>query len=174
MWSEWLIWPATITTIIINMKRSEDPCLPKPKKNLPWMKVKLTLNQSHLPLQWRWWWLKMCKCCNLKVQVVILVGLPIKTPGMGANLANKISPYQIQTHTASIINICFIIFTSHKGTFHLRFSGIRPLRGGGYPPFPLRKKTFFFSDWFSVKRGGGYPLNGRIPLKRKWKVPLRF
>ena len=31
-----------------------------------------------------------------------------------------------------------------KGTFHLRFSGIRPLRGGGYPPFPLRKKTFFF------------------------------
>ena len=32
-----------------------------------------------------------------------------------------------------------------KGSCHLRFSGIRPLRGGGYPPFPLRKKTFFFS-----------------------------
>ena len=32
-----------------------------------------------------------------------------------------------------------------KGTFQKRFSGIRPLRGGGYPPFPLRKKTFFFS-----------------------------
>ena len=32
-----------------------------------------------------------------------------------------------------------------KGGCHLRFSGIRPLRGGGYPPFPLRKKTFFFS-----------------------------
>ena len=30
-----------------------------------------------------------------------------------------------------------------KGTCHLRFSGIRPLRGGGYPPIPLRKKTFF-------------------------------
>ena len=61
-----------------------------------------------------------------------------------------------------------------KGTFQKRFSGIRPLRGGwGYPPFPLRKKTFFFSDWFSVKRGGGgYPLNGRIPLKRKWQRPL--
>ena len=33
-----------------------------------------------------------------------------------------------------------------KGRFQKRFSGIRPLRGGGYPPFPLRKKTFFFSD----------------------------
>ena len=71
---------------------------------------------------------------------------------------------------------------------------------GGYPPFPLRKKTFFFSHWFSVKGGGvppnsakeknllfrsknsifclsgkgGYPppLNGRIPLKRKWQLPL--
>ena len=32
-----------------------------------------------------------------------------------------------------------------KGSCHLRFSGIRPLRGGEYPPFPLRKKTFFFS-----------------------------
>ena len=34
---------------------------------------------------------------------------------------------------------------ARKGTFQKRFSGIRPLRGGGYPPFPLRKKTFFFS-----------------------------
>ena len=33
-----------------------------------------------------------------------------------------------------------------KGRCHLRFSGIPPLRGGGGPPFPLRKKTFFFSD----------------------------
>ena len=33
----------------------------------------------------------------------------------------------------------------YKGTCQKRFSGIRPLRGGGYPPFPLRKKTFFFS-----------------------------
>ena len=33
-----------------------------------------------------------------------------------------------------------------KGTCQKRFSGIRPLRGrGGYPPFLLRKKTFFFS-----------------------------
>ena len=44
-----------------------------------------------------------------------------------------------------------------KGRFQKRFSGIRPLRGGGYPPIPLRKKTFFFSDWFSVKAGGGGP-----------------
>ena len=33
-----------------------------------------------------------------------------------------------------------------KGTFQKRFSGFCPLRGGwGYPPIPLRKKTFFFS-----------------------------
>ena len=30
-----------------------------------------------------------------------------------------------------------------KGRCQKRFSGIRPLRGGGYPPIPLRKKTFF-------------------------------
>ena len=35
--------------------------------------------------------------------------------------------------------------TETKGTYQKRFSGIRPLRGGGYPPFSLRKKTFFFS-----------------------------
>ena len=52
------------------------------------------------------------------------------------------------------------ICARHKGTCHLRFSGIRPLRGGrGYPPFPLRKKTFFFSHWFSVKGGEGVPPN---------------
>ena len=119
MWSDRSTWSATITTNIINMQRSENSCLPKPNKNLLWdtwacKKIELTLNQSHLPLRWRCWWLKMCKCCNLKVQVVILVGLPIETPGMGANLANKISSYQIRTHTASVINICFIIFTSHN------------------------------------------------------------
>ena len=56
--------------------------------------------------------------------------------------------------------------------FPEKLSGLSVKGEGGYPPFPLRKKTFFFSDWFSVKRGGGYPLNGRIPLKRKWQVPL--
>ena len=30
-----------------------------------------------------------------------------------------------------------------KGSCHLRFSGFCPLKGGGGPPFPLRKKTFF-------------------------------
>ena len=54
--------------------------------------------------------------------------------------------------------------------FPEKLSGLS-VKGGGVPPFPLRKKTFFFSDWFSVKRGG-YPLNGRIPLKRKWQRPL--
>ena len=33
-----------------------------------------------------------------------------------------------------------------KGTCQKLLSGFFPLRGGGgYPPFPLRKKTFFFS-----------------------------
>ena len=32
-----------------------------------------------------------------------------------------------------------------KGSCHLRFSGFCPLKGGGYPPSPLRKKFFFFS-----------------------------
>ena len=53
---------------------------------------------------------------------------------------------------------CFMLIQLFvcKGSCHLRFSGIRPLRGGwGYPPFPLRKKTFFFSHWFSVKGGVG-------------------
>ena len=59
----------------------------------------------------------------------------------------------------SDINI-FILLGLSKGSCHLRFSGIRPLRGGwGYPPFPLRKKTFFFSHWFSVKGGVGVPPN---------------
>ena len=52
--------------------------------------------------------------------------------------------------------ICGVLFTSSdKGTCHLRFSGIRPLRG--YPP-PLltenqseKKKVFFLS------RKGGFP-----------------
>ena len=35
---------------------------------------------------------------------------------------------------------------------------------GGYPPIPLRKKSFFFSHWFSVKGvgGGGTPLTDKI------------
>ena len=47
-----------------------------------------------------------------------------------------------------------------------------PLRGGEYPPIPLRKKPFFFPTDFPLRGwGGGYPLNGRIPLKRFWQVP---
>ena len=46
-----------------------------------------------------------------------------------------------------------------KGRFQKRFSGFCPLRGGGDPPIPLRKKTFFFSHWFPVKGGGGVPPN---------------
>ena len=54
---------------------------------------------------------------------------------------------------------------SSKGTCQKRFSGFCPLRGGrGYPPFPLRKKSFFFSHWFSVQGvgGGGTPLTEKI------------
>ena len=43
------------------------------------------------------------------------------------------------------INIVYDSGDVSKGSCQKRFSGIRPLRGGGYPPFPLRKKTFFFS-----------------------------
>ena len=32
----------------------------------------------------------------------------------------------------------------NKGTFHLRFSGIRPLRGGGVPPFAAKEKNLLF------------------------------
>ena len=49
------------------------------------------------------------------------------------------------------------VWDSTKGGFQKRFSGIRPLRGGGYPPIPLREKTFFFSPRFSVKGRGGVP-----------------
>ena len=31
-----------------------------------------------------------------------------------------------------------------KGTYHLRFSGIRPLRGGGVPPFSAKEKNLLF------------------------------
>ena len=50
------------------------------------------------------------------------------------------------------------------GSGPLGFSGIGPLRGGGYPPFPLRKKTFFFHTDFPLRGGWGYP---PIPLRKK-------
>ena len=31
-----------------------------------------------------------------------------------------------------------------KGTFQKRFSGIRPLRGGGVPPFSAKEKNLLF------------------------------
>ena len=45
---------------------------------------------------------------------------------------------------------CWGIF---KGNCQKRFSRFYPLRGG-YPPFPLRKKSSFLPRWFSVKGGG--------------------
>ena len=32
----------------------------------------------------------------------------------------------------------------YKGSCHLRFSGIRPLRGGGVPPFSAKEKNLLF------------------------------
>ena len=32
----------------------------------------------------------------------------------------------------------------HKGSFQKRFSGIRPLRGGGVPPFSAKEKNLLF------------------------------
>ena len=54
----------------------------------------------------------------------------------GTNSHQRIIPTKF--HLQACFKVC-------KGSCDLRFSGIRPLRGGGYPPFPLRKKTFFFS-----------------------------
>ena len=40
---------------------------------------------------------------------------------------------------------------------------------GGYPPFPPRKKTFFFSHWFSIKGGGAHwTSRGSYHLQPKW------
>ena len=47
----------------------------------------------------------------------------------------------------------------YKGRFQKRFSGFFPLKGGGYPPFPLR---VFGQNVFPL-RGGGYP---PIPLRK--------
>ena len=41
--------------------------------------------------------------------------------------------------------------------FPEKLSGLS-VKGGGEPPLSAKEKTFFFSDWFSVKRGGGTPL----------------
>ena len=48
-------------------------------------------------------------------------------------------------------------FAYYKGSCQKRFSGFCPLRGGGYPPCPLRKKTFFFHTDFPLR--GGVPPN---------------
>ena len=32
----------------------------------------------------------------------------------------------------------------YKGSCHFRFSGIRPLRGGGVPPFSAKEKNLLF------------------------------
>ena len=42
-----------------------------------------------------------------------------------------------------------------KGSFQKLFSGFCPLRGGGYPPFPLS----FFEHIDCPLRGGGVPPN---------------
>ena len=60
-------------------------------------------------------------------------------------------------------NSLLTFLSQRKGTFQKRFRGFCPLRGGGYPPIPLRKKTFFFHTDFPL-RVGGYP---PIPLRKK-------
>ena len=64
--------------------------------------------------------------------------------------ANRRAGFFMHLFSIYVTSYHFLIPSSvmslwHKGTCHLRFSGIRPLRGGGSPPFPLRKKSFFFS-----------------------------
>ena len=41
-------------------------------------------------------------------------------------------------------NPCSKFFRCAKGSCHLRFSGIRPLRGGGVPPFSAKEKNLLF------------------------------
>ena len=69
--------------------------------------------------------------------------------GCGRKIGNEGWKWRSATMTLlSVFRLC-------KGTCQKRFSGFCPLWGGGYPPFPLRKKSFFFSHWFSVKGVGG-------------------
>ena len=51
-----------------------------------------------------------------------------------------------------MMNVAFLNSKLPKGSCQKRFSGFCPLRGGGYPPFPLR---VFWQDDFPL-RGGGY------------------
>ena len=48
-----------------------------------------------------------------------------------------------------------MVLVKYKGSCHLRFSGFCPLKGGGYPPFPLS----FFEHNDCPLRGGGVPPN---------------
>ena len=56
-------------------------------------------------------------------------------------------------YTVFIVYTAFIAKTlARKGRCQRRFSGFFPLRGGGYPPFPLR--VFGHND-FPLRGGGG-------------------
>ena len=50
--------------------------------------------------------------------------------------------------------------------FPEKLSGLS-VKGGGVPPLSAKEKNLFFFRMIFRKEGGGYPLNGRIPLKRK-------
>ena len=41
-------------------------------------------------------------------------------------------------------------WVGHKGSCHLRFSGIRPSRGGGVPPFSAKEKNLLFRSKNSI------------------------
>ena len=75
-------------------------------------------------------------------------------------MGHRTAPPPPQSARELDLSICQFVFlfvfgTVAKGSCHLRFSGIRPLRGGGVPPFSAKEKNLLFSDWFSVKGGGG-------------------
>ena len=103
-------------------------------------------------------WLRAvtCTCCRAHDRhrfqaLVLILALPLAMPGFRERLITL--PFPNNTFYSTPFK------EGCKGTFQKRFSGFCPLRGGGgYPPIPLRKKTFFFSHWFSVK-GGGVPPN---------------
>ena len=66
-------------------------------------------------------------------------------------------PHKMLVHYLHCGVYAFIYIVMWLGNLSKTFKRNSSVKGGGYPPFPLRKKTFFFSDGFSVKAGGGVP-----------------
>ena len=71
------------------------------------------------------------KCCAQLCAICLLAGF-----------LQAMEPHKLSTKMdKKVEQMNFkIIVSTFKGTCQKRFSGFCPLRGGGYPPIPLRKK----------------------------------